>query len=131
MGLQLTPGVEIDSAIPTIADQHDGTIELEFTQHLTRSAGEQRDGKMVEPGALETCKTGKAFEAQRIPSRSRASAHSKTGYICAGQTVILTFRLRQGGGPYIPVCRSYVKKDLFGGSAIILPCETCSQLLCY
>jgi len=84
-----------------------------FTQYLTRSAGEQRDGKMVEPGTLETCNTEKPFEAvklgktrvQRIPSRSRASAQSKTGYICADQTVIFTFRLRQSGGPYIPYCR--------------------------
>jgi len=53
----------------------------------------RRDGKTVEPGALETCCTEKPFEAaklsrtraQRIPSRSRASAHSKTGYIGADQ----------------------------------------------
>jgi hypothetical protein len=84
-------------------------------RYLTRSAGEQRDGKMVEPGALETCNTEKPFEAvllartraQRIPSRSRAHAQIKTGYICADHTVIFTFRLRQSGGPYIPYCRSY------------------------
>jgi hypothetical protein len=82
-------------------------------RYLTRSAGEQRDGKMVEPGALETCNTEKPFEAvllartraQRIPSRSRAHAQIKTGYICADHTVIFTFRLRQSGGPYIPYCR--------------------------
>jgi hypothetical protein len=68
---------------------------------------------MVEPAALETCNSEKPFEAvklgrtrvQRIPSRSRASAHTKTGYICADQTFIFAFRLRQGGGPYIPSCR--------------------------
>jgi hypothetical protein len=68
---------------------------------------------MVEPGALETCHTEQPSEAsklvrtraQRIPSRSRASAHTKTGYICADQTVFSTFRLRQGGGPYNPYCR--------------------------
>jgi hypothetical protein len=68
---------------------------------------------MVEPGALETCHTEKPSEAwkvvrttaQRIPSRSTASAQSKTGYICADQTVIFTFRLQHGGGPYIPYCR--------------------------
>jgi hypothetical protein len=66
---------------------------------------------MVEPGTLATCNTEKPFEAakvdrtrvQRIPSRSRPSAQSKTGYICADQTAIFTFRLRHGGGPYIPV----------------------------
>src|ERR1035438_2813501 len=92
-------------------------------RHLTRSAGEQRDGKTVEPGTLETCNTEKPFEAvklgrtrvQRIPSRSRASAHSKTGYICADQTVIFIFRLRQRGGPYIPYCR------LLGQNAAHLP----------
>ena len=69
---------------------------------------------MVEPGALETCHSEQPFEAsklvrtraQRIPSRSRASAQSKTGYICADPTVIFTFRLQQGGGPYIPYCRN-------------------------
>ena len=29
----------------------------------------------------------------------------KAEYICADQTVILTFRLQHGGGPYIPDCR--------------------------
>ena len=68
---------------------------------------------MVEPGALETCHSEQPSEAskpvrtraQRIPSRSRASAHTKTGYICADQTFIFAFRLQQGGGPYIPYCR--------------------------
>jgi hypothetical protein len=40
----------------------DEIIELEFTQHLTRSAGEQRDGKMVEPGAIETRIRKKSFK---------------------------------------------------------------------
>jgi hypothetical protein len=70
---------------------------------------------MVEPGALETCLPEKPSEAwnvvrtrtQRIPSRSRAPAHTKTGYICAGQNVISTFRLQQRGGPYIPDSRQY------------------------
>jgi hypothetical protein len=56
---------------------------------------------MVEPGALETCHTEQPSEAsklvrtraQRIPSRSRASAHKKTGYICADQPVHLHFSL--------------------------------------
>jgi hypothetical protein len=68
---------------------------------------------MVEPGTLETCHSEQPSEAsklvrttaQRIPSRSRASAHKKTGYICADPTVTFTFRLRHGGGPYIPECR--------------------------
>jgi hypothetical protein len=29
----------------------------------------------------------------------------KAEYICADQPVTLIFRLRQSGGPYIPVCR--------------------------
>lgn len=77
---------------------------------------------MVEPGVLETCNSEKPSEAvklgrtraQRIPSRSRASAHSKTGYICADQNVIFTFRLQQGGGPYIPYCRSSASQGLRG-----------------
>src|ERR1700684_2235303 len=56
---------------------------------------------MVEPGALETCHTEQPSEAsklvrtrvQRIPSRSRASAHTKTGYICADPTARLHFSL--------------------------------------
>jgi hypothetical protein len=68
---------------------------------------------MVEPGALETCHSEQPSEAsklvrtkaQRIPSRSRASAHTKAGYISADHTVTFTFRLQQGGGPYIPSCR--------------------------
>jgi hypothetical protein len=69
---------------------------------------------MVEPGTLATCNTEKPFEAakvdrtraQRIPSRSRASAQSKIG---ADQTVTFTFRLRQRGGPYIPYCRQFAQ----------------------
>jgi hypothetical protein len=30
----------------------------------------------------------------------------KAEYICADQPVTLIFRLRQSGGPYIPVCPS-------------------------
>jgi len=30
----------------------------------------------------------------------------KAEYICADQPVTLIFRLRQSGGPYIPVCAS-------------------------
>jgi hypothetical protein len=70
---------------------------------------------MVEPGALETCHTKQPSEAskpvrtraQRIPSRSRALAHTKAGYICADPTPIFTFRLQHGGGPYIPYCRQF------------------------
>jgi hypothetical protein len=86
---------------------------------------------MVEPGTLETCNTEKPFEAvklgrtrvQRIPSRSRASAQSKTGYICADQTVIFTFRLRQSGGPYIPYSRPYRHYDTLARlSGLIVVC---------
>src|ERR1700728_2106937 len=38
--------------------------------------------------------------AQRIPSWPGALAPTKAEYICADQPVTLTFRLRQGGGPY-------------------------------
>ena len=77
---------------------------------------------MVEPGTLETCNTEKPFKAvklvrtrvQRIPSRSRAAAQSKTGYICADPTVIFAFRLRQRGGPYIPYCRRPCKSVVKG-----------------
>jgi len=56
---------------------------------------------MVEPGALETCHPEQPFEAsklvrtraQRIPSRSRALAHTKAGYICADPTARLHFSL--------------------------------------
>src|SRR6201987_3807086 len=40
--------------------------------------------------------------AQRIPSWPGATAPTKAAYICADQPVTFTFRLRQGGGPYIP-----------------------------
>jgi hypothetical protein len=74
---------------------------------------------MVEPGALETWYSEQPSEAsklvrtraQRIPSRSRASARSKTGYICADQTAFFTFRLQQGGGPYIPDRRRYIRNS--------------------
>src|ERR1700729_1348056 len=39
--------------------------------------------------------------AQRIPSWPGALAPTKAEYICADQPVTLTFRLRQGGGPYM------------------------------
>ncbi len=42
--------------------------------------------------------------AQRIPSRSGACAPIKAEYICADHPVNFHFRLRQSGGPYIPVC---------------------------
>src|ERR1700728_69218 len=115
-GLQLKPGTNARVgnrfAIPTIADQRRLIINKVFFS--SRSAGEQRDGKMVEPGTLEICHTEQPFEAsklvrtrtQRIPSRSRAWAQSKTGYICADPTAIFTFRLQHGGGPYIPYCRA-------------------------
>ena len=45
--------------------------------------------------------------AQRIPSWPGALAPTKAEYICADQPVTLTFRLRQGGGPYMPVGGSY------------------------
>lgn len=71
---------------------------------------------MVEPGAFETCHSEQPAEAsklvrpaaQRIPSRSRASALSKTGYICADPTAIFTLRLQYGGGPYIRVAKLVV-----------------------
>jgi hypothetical protein len=47
--------MEIASAIPTSADQRLRLIHLFFK--LVRFAGEQGDGKTVEPGALETCHT--------------------------------------------------------------------------
>jgi hypothetical protein len=34
---------------------------------------------------------------------------NKAEYICADQPVTLIFRLRQSGGPYIPVCPSETK----------------------
>jgi hypothetical protein len=59
----------------------------------------KRDGKMVEPGALERCLPEKPVEAckvfgtraQRIPSGSRASAHTKAGYLCADPSAHLHF----------------------------------------
>src|ERR1700691_1695742 len=56
---------------------------------------------MVEPGALQTCHSEQPSEAsklvrtraQRIPSRSRALAHTKAGYICADPTARLHFSL--------------------------------------
>src|SRR5215471_4113412 len=42
--------------------------------------------------------------AQRIPSWPGAWTPTKAEYICADQTATLIFRLRQSGGPYIPVC---------------------------
>ena len=39
---------------------------------------------------------------QRIPSWPGAIAPTKAAYICADQPVTFTFRLQQGGGPYIP-----------------------------
>ena len=32
---------------------------------------------------------------------------TKTGYICVDLTAVFIFRLRQGGGPYIPGCRPH------------------------
>src|ERR1017187_5772783 len=65
--------------------------------------------------ALETCKQEKPSKAallnrtsaQRIPSRPGAYAPTKAEYICADYPVTFVFRLRQSGGPYIPVCRLY------------------------
>ena len=64
------------------------------------------------PALLETCKPEKPSKAallnrtsaQRIPSRPGACAPTKAEYICADQPVTFIFRLRQSGGPYIPVC---------------------------
>jgi len=39
---------------------------------------------------------------QRIPSRPRALAHTKAGYIRADLQCHFIFRLQCGGGPYIP-----------------------------
>ncbi len=39
---------------------------------------------------------------QRIPSWPGATVPTKAAYICADQPVTFTFRLQQGGGPYIP-----------------------------
>jgi hypothetical protein len=63
------------------------------------------------PGALQTRNRKKSYEtallmgkrAQRIPSWPGATAPTKAVYIRADQPVTLTFRLRQGGGPYMPV----------------------------
>src|SRR6266702_6707796 len=65
--------------------------------------------------------------AQRIPSWPGASAPTKAEYICADQPVTLTFRLRKGGGPYIPdgpqtarnlerrLCQGWKRGNAFGG----------------
>jgi hypothetical protein len=41
---------------------------------------------------------------QRIPSRPRAVAHKKAGYIRADLQCHLIFRLQNGGGPYMEGC---------------------------
>ena len=79
-GLQLMPGAKRQAwksppRFPRSQTCDNGIIELEFTQHLTRSAGEQRDDKMVEPDALETCNTEKPPEAVKL-GRTRSAAHS-------------------------------------------------------
>src|SRR5580692_11139359 len=90
---------------------------------------------MVEPGALETCHPEQPFEAsklvrtraQRIPSRSRASAHTKTGYICADPTVYLHFSLAtrrrtiHSGLPVLrPECRTSVAAVAFITAQLVL-----------
>jgi hypothetical protein len=92
-GLQLTPGKECQAWKSLRRFPQSQTSDDGFSEVSARSAGEQRDGTMVQPGNLATCNTEEPFEAvqlvrtraQRIPSRSRASAQSKTGYICADQ----------------------------------------------
>src|ERR1017187_2442072 len=42
-------------------------------------------------------------ESGRNPSRPGSWTPRKAEYICADQTVILSFRLQLGGGPYMPI----------------------------
>ena len=89
---------------------------------------------MVEPGGLETCHTEQPSEAsklvrtraQRIPSRSRASAHKKTGYIYADQPVHLHFSLatrRRTIHSVLPVTRpEHTRSPGFGSQPVTRQC---------
>jgi hypothetical protein len=46
----------------------------------------------------------------------------KAEYICADQPVTLIFRLRQSGGPYIPVCSLSAQNDRCPGLPVCSAC---------
>jgi hypothetical protein len=66
-----------------------------------------RTRRSENPYPEEVFKTAKLMgrRTQRIPSWPGATAPTKAAYICADQPVTFTFRLQQGGGPYIPDSR--------------------------
>ncbi len=68
------------------------------------SACQTRRSILHPDGILAEDKLGR--ERSAFHQGPELEAHAKTGYICADQTVIFTFRLQQGGGPYIPHRRS-------------------------
>jgi len=71
--------------------------------------------------------------AQRIPSWPGAWTPTKAEYICADQTVTLIFRLRQSGGPYIPVrprFPSYLLDDGKRGVRSVQTCELFEISIC-
>jgi hypothetical protein len=80
---------------------------------LTRSAGDQEDGKTVEPGVLETCYTEQALEAEllvrtrarRIPSSAQSNCSTRGRIHLRGPSVSFTLRLQHGDVPYIPYRR--------------------------
>ena len=50
----------------SLRDSHNRTPATTEEMELTRSAGDQEDGKTVEPGVLETCYTEQALEAELL-----------------------------------------------------------------
>ena len=73
-------------------------------------------GTVFRGGSLETCYSEYVLRdckinrsrAQRIPSSAKSNGPpKKAGYICADQTVILTFRLQGSGGTYVPCRQPY------------------------
>ena len=81
-------------AIPTSADQR-----LERSLYFpVRSAGERSDGTTVEPGALQTRTRKQSLKTELL----RAKRAQRIPFWPGDQPVMLTFCLRQSGGPYIP-----------------------------
>ena len=97
----------------SLGDSHNRTPATTEEMELTRSAGDQEDGKTVEPGVLETCYTEQALEAEllvrtrarRIPSSAQSNCSTRGRIHLRGPSVSFTFRLQHGDVPYIPYRR--------------------------
>ena len=106
---RLRPGLEIAFAIPTSTDPRllqsgrflPGLLaNYEMTQRSNPALSKPVNRKMPSKAALLS-----RTSAQRIPSSARSLCSTKAEYICADHPVTFVFRLRQSGGPYIPVGR--------------------------